>query len=99
MRTSAGLRDHIALSLARAREKEFASMRLDRVLSEGEARVALQRLGFEVRDAPGRPGLLEVSHPKIGGARTMTVEQLCFFAEGAVLAEQVIRGIPAGELV
>jgi hypothetical protein len=73
-------------------------MRLDRVLSEGEARVALQRLGFEVRDAPGRPGLIEVAHSKIGGARTMTVEQLTFFAEGAVVAEQLIRGIPVGEL-
>jgi hypothetical protein len=99
LRTRARLWDYIAHSLARAREKEFASMRLDRVLSEGEAQVALQRLGFEVRDAPGRPGLIEVAHPKIGGARTMTVEQLCYFAEGAVLADQVIRGIPAGELV
>jgi len=72
-------------------------MRLDRVLSEGEAEVALRRLGFDVHDAPGRPGLLEIAHPNIGGARTVTVEQLCFFAEGAVLADQVVRGVAAGE--
>lgn len=74
-------------------------MRLDRVFSEGEAQVALRRLGFEVHDAPGRPGLYEVSHPAVGGARTMTVEQMCFFAEGAVIAEQVVRGAPAKEMV
>ena len=73
-------------------------MRLDRVLSEGEAQVALRRLGFDVHDAPGRPGLYEVSHPIIGGARTCTVEQLCFFAEGAVIAEQVVSGAPVKEM-
>ncbi len=72
-------------------------MRLDRVFSEGEAQVALRRLGFEVREAQGRPGLFDISHPSIGGARTATVEQMCFFAEGAVLAEQLARGVPSGE--
>jgi hypothetical protein len=72
-------------------------MRLDRVLSEGEAQVALRRLGFDVHDAPGRPGLYELSHPTVGGARTLTVDQMCFFAEGAIIAEQVLRGVPARE--
>ena len=31
-------------------------MRLDRVYSEGEALVALRKLGFEINDAPLRPG-------------------------------------------
>jgi hypothetical protein len=74
-------------------------MRLDRVLSEGEAQVALRRLGFDVHPAAGRPGLYEVAHPQVGGARTMTVDQLCFFAEGAVIVEQVVRGVPAKEPV
>jgi len=74
-------------------------MRLDRVFSEGEAQVALRRLKFDVHPAPGRPGLYEVSHPNVGGARTMTVDQMCFFAEGAVIAEQVVRGVPATEPV
>ena len=64
-------------------------MRLDRVLSEGEAQVALRRMGFEVQEAEGRPGLYEIQHAHLGGGKTVTVEQLCFFAEGAVLAEQL----------
>jgi hypothetical protein len=72
-------------------------MRLDRVLSEGEAQEALRRLKFDVHAAPGRPGLYELSHPNVGGARTMTVDQMCFFAEGAVIAEQALRGVPARE--
>lgn len=72
-------------------------MRLDRVFSEGEAQIALRRMGFAVTPAEGRPGLYDVSHPSIGGARTITVEQMCFLAEGAVLAEQIVRGIPATE--
>lgn len=67
-------------------------MRLDRVLSEGEAQVALQRMGFAVRPAPMRAGLYEIAHPSLGGSRTATVDQLCFFAEGAAAAEQVLRG-------
>ncbi|HEX8034587.1 MAG TPA: hypothetical protein VF510_12105 [Ktedonobacterales bacterium] len=70
-------------------------MRLDRVLSEGEAQVALRKLGFEARPAVGRPGLYDVSHSAIGGAITMTVEQLCFFAAGAVVADQLARGVPS----
>lgn len=66
-------------------------MRLDRVYSEGEAQVALQRMGFEVHPAPMRAGLYEISHPALGGARTCTVEQMCFFAEGASAAEQLVR--------
>ncbi len=62
-------------------------MRLDRVYTEGEALIALRRLGFEVNEAPLRPGLYEVSHPRIGGARTFTVDQLCAFAEGAATIE------------
>ncbi len=69
-------------------------MRLDRALSEGEAQVALQRMGFQVRPAPMRVGLYEISHPSLGGARTATVDQMCFFAEGAAAAEQIFRGAP-----
>lgn len=72
-------------------------MRLDRVFSEGEAQVALRRMGFDVREAEGRPGLYEISHTSIGGTTVMTVEQMCFFAEGAVLADQLARGLPATE--
>ena len=67
-------------------------MRLDRVYSEGEAQLALQRLGFDVHPAPMRPGLYEIAHPALGGARTCTVEQMLFFAEGASAAEQLVRG-------
>jgi hypothetical protein len=67
-------------------------MRLDRVLSEGEAQVALGRMGFDVHAAEGRPGLYELQHPHLGGAKTVTVDQLCCFAEGAVLAEQLVAG-------
>ncbi|HKV85483.1 MAG: hypothetical protein ACRDHE_18440 [Ktedonobacterales bacterium] len=74
-------------------------MRLDRVLSEGEAQVALRRLGFDVHDAAGRPGLYEVMHERVGGTRVCTVEQLCFFAEGAVTAEQIMSGAPSREPV
>jgi hypothetical protein len=70
-------------------------MRLDRVLSEGEAQVVLRRLGFDVRPAPLRPGLFEITHASIGGQRTVNVEQLCFFAEGATAAEQLLQGEPA----
>ena len=70
-------------------------MRLDRVFSEGEAQVSLRKLGFIVQESAGRPGLYDVSHPAIGGATAMTVEQLCFFAEGAALADQVARGLPS----
>jgi hypothetical protein len=66
-------------------------MRLDRVYSEGEALVALKRLGFDVREAKQRPGLYEATHPQVGGMRTFTVEQLCAFAEGAVIAESLLR--------
>jgi hypothetical protein len=66
-------------------------MRLDRVYSEGEAQVALQRMGFDVHPAPMRPGLYEIAHPALGGARTCTVEQMSFFAEGASAAEQILR--------
>ena len=67
-------------------------MRLDRVLSEGEAQVALGRMGFDVHEAEGRPGLYEIQHPHLGGARTVTVDQLTYFAEGAVVAEQLVAG-------
>lgn len=70
-------------------------MRLDRVMSEGEAQVALRKLGFVVREAVGRPGLYDISHPTVGGATTMTVDQLCFFAEGAAIADQIFRGVPS----
>lgn len=66
-------------------------MRLDRVYSEGEALVALRRLGFEVNEAPLRPGLYEVSHSRVGGSRTFTVEQLCTFAEGAALIDALAK--------
>lgn len=66
-------------------------MRLDRVYTEGEALVALRRLGFEVNEAQFRPGLYEVSHPQVGGTRTFTVEQLCTFAEGASVIEAMPR--------
>ncbi len=58
-------------------------MRIDRVFSEGEAIVALQKLGFICQEAPNRPSQYVVSHTKIGGERTFTIEQLCNFAEGA----------------
>jgi len=60
-------------------------MRLDRILAEGEAVNALQKLGFTVREAPNRIGQYVVAHRQIGGERTFTIEQLCAFAEGAVI--------------
>ena len=72
-------------------------MRLDRVLSEGEAKTALRQLGFDVREAEGRPGLYDVSHPNLGGERTYTVDQLVYFAEGATLADQLARGVAVRE--
>jgi hypothetical protein len=70
-------------------------MRIDRVLNEGEAVNALQRLGFEVRQAQGRAGLYQVSHPHGGGVRVFTVEQVCSFAEGATVIETLLRS-PSG---
>ncbi|HEX6121749.1 MAG TPA: hypothetical protein VFY89_01250 [Ktedonobacterales bacterium] len=70
-------------------------MRLDRVLSEGEAVNALRRFGFEIREAEYRPGLFEVSHPNIGGTRVFTIEQLASFAEGATVMEEHLKA-PAG---
>lgn len=70
-------------------------MRLDRVLSEGEALVALRRMGFEVAPAEGRLGLYEVTHPQIGGQRVFTVDQLCDFAAGAMVLDSHVRGAPA----
>ncbi|HEV2460748.1 MAG TPA: hypothetical protein VGS80_20530 [Ktedonobacterales bacterium] len=72
-------------------------MRLDRVFSEGEAQVALRGLGFDVREAEGRPGYFDVSHPKLGGARTFTTEQIMYFAEGAALGDQLAHGLPSRE--
>lgn len=72
-------------------------MRLDRVLTEGEAQVALRQLGFDVHEAEGRPNYFEIAHPNLGGARTMTIEQLTVFAEGAVLGEQLCRGVSSVE--
>lgn len=73
-------------------------MRLDRVLSEGEAKNTLRQLGFDVREAPGRPGLYDLSHPNLGGTRTVTVDQLAYIAEGAALADQLARGLPSREM-
>ena len=66
-------------------------MRIDRVLNEGEAINALQRLGFSVQQAQGRAGLFQVSHPQGGGSRVFTVEQLCSFAEGATVMETMLQ--------
>ena len=68
-------------------------MRLDRVLSEGEAQVALSALGFTVGENPLRPGMYELSHPRLGGSRTVTSDQLVAFAEGATLADGLSRGV------
>ena len=62
-------------------------MRLDRILSEGEAINALQRMGFQLNDSPNRRGLYEVTRSGGDGVRTFTVEQLCSFAEGATAVE------------
>ena len=70
-------------------------MRIDRVLNEGEAINALQRLGFQVRQAQGRAGLYQVTHPTGGGQRVFTVEQLCSFAEGGLVIETLLKS-PAG---
>lgn len=70
-------------------------MRIDRIYAEGEALNALKQLGFEVKDVPYREGLYEVSHPKLGGARTFTVAQLTDFAEGAACVETLLQGAPA----
>jgi hypothetical protein len=70
-------------------------MRIDRVLNEGESLNALQRLGFDVRQAQGRAGLYQVTHPTGGGQRVFTVEQLCSFAEGALDMETILKE-PAG---
>lgn len=74
-------------------------MRIDRVLNEGEAINALQRLGFEVWPAQGRAGLYQVSHPAGGGARVFTVEQLCSFAEGALVIETMLKSPAAAQQV
>jgi len=66
-------------------------MRLDRIYSEGEAINALRKLGFEVREAPYRPGLYEASHAALGGTRIFTEEQLCRFAEGMSCAETLLN--------
>lgn len=66
-------------------------MRIDRVLNEGESLNALQRLGFDVRQAQGRAGLYQVTHPTGGGQRVFTVEQLCSFAEGALVMETILK--------
>ena len=70
-------------------------MRIDRVLNEGESLNALQRLGFDVRQAQGRAGLYQVTHPTGGGQRVFTVEQMCSFAEGALVLETILKE-PAG---
>jgi hypothetical protein len=70
-------------------------MRLDRVLSEGEAVNALRRFSFVIREAENRPGLFEVSHPQIGGTRIFTIEQLTSFAEGATVMESHLKS-PTG---
>ena len=46
-------------------------MRLDRIYSEGEAITALRKLGFEVREAPQRPGLYEASHAALGDRKSV----------------------------
>lgn len=66
-------------------------MRIDRVFSEGEAVVALQKLGFSCQLAPDRPGQYVVSHPAIGGERTFTVDQLCPFAEAATIVSSHLQ--------
>lgn len=60
-------------------------MRIDRVFNEGEAVNALKTLGFTCQQPPYRQNQYVVSHPQIGGERTFTVDQLCNFAEGAVI--------------
>lgn len=72
-------------------------MRLDRILSEGEAQVALRALGFDVHDSEGRPGFYDLAHPNLGGTRTVTTEQLTSFAEGLALGDQLARGVPSVE--
>jgi hypothetical protein len=69
-------------------------MRIDRIYAEGEAINQLRRLGFEIKDAPYREGLYEVSHPNLGGERTFTVAQLTNFAEGSACVETLLRGAP-----
>jgi hypothetical protein len=66
-------------------------MRLDRIYSEGEAVIALRRLGFQVNQEPFRPGLYEVEHPDLGGSRTFTEEQICRFAEGVSISETLLK--------
>jgi hypothetical protein len=64
-------------------------MRVDRVFAEGEAVTALRSLGFECRESTDRAGQYIIAHPTnpaIGGERTMTIDQLCLFAEGATIA-------------
>ncbi len=73
-------------------------MRLDRILSEGEALVSLRRMGFTVTPVEGRPGLYEVTHPQIGGQRVFTVDQLADFAAGASVLESHLRGTPTTSL-
>jgi hypothetical protein len=68
-------------------------MRVDRILNEGESIIALRRAGFEVHDAPYRPGLYEVSHSALGGTRTFTEEQLCRFAEGVTCTETLLKRV------
>jgi hypothetical protein len=70
-------------------------MRLDRIYNEGEAAVLLRRLGFIVRDTVGRAGWYEIEHPQVGGMRTLTDEQLCRFAEGVAVSEEILGKAPA----
>jgi hypothetical protein len=80
--------------MRRIAAQEYVRMRIDRIYAEGEAINLLRQLGFEVKDAPYRDGLYEVSHPNLGGTRTFTVAQLTTFAEGAANVETLLRGAP-----
>ena len=51
--------------------------------------------GFTVRDAVGRAGWYEIEHPQAGGMRSLTDEQLCRFAEGVAVAEEILSKTPA----
>jgi hypothetical protein len=52
-------------------------MRLDHVLTEGEAEIILKKAGFIITENPKGPRLILLEHPKLAGERTFTVEPLC----------------------
>jgi hypothetical protein len=66
-------------------------MRLDHVLTEGEAENILKKAGFIISENPKGPRLISLAHPKLAGDRAFTVEQFCNFAEGLAVMQTLLE--------